>query len=225
MLIAFAGLKGGTGKSTLAVNMAVWYGLRKQNVLLYDGDPQRTTTHFIEFRLDQEGRTSDTLGFQLSHLKKVSLSKHVQTAPDLNYIVDVGGRDTTVQREAMTLADVLVVPLALSGFDVWPLQELLELIEQAREYNPKLKLFLVANRCDYRGTNTAAYREVEQALAEMGLRFQGLVTDRVVYSRTTAQGYGVFDDDLPTNLRDEKAKAELGRLFDDILATATHETA
>lgn len=225
MVVVFAGLKGGTGKSTLAVNMAVWLSQRQENVILYDGDPQRTTTHFIEFRLDQEGRKPATMGFTHSHLKNTPLTKHIKNAPTFDFIVDVGGRDTTVQREAMTLADVLVVPMALSGFDVWPLQELLELVEQAREYNPKLALFLVANRCDYRGPNTAAYREVEQALAEMKLKFQGLVTDRVVYSRTTAQGYGVFDADLPANLRDEKAKAELGRLFDDILTTATHETA
>jgi chromosome partitioning protein len=223
MVIVFGGIKGGTGKSTLAVNMAVWSN--RPNVVLYDGDPQRTTTHFIEFRLEQENHQPGMqLAFTYSPLKHLSLTQHLKQDASFDYIVDVGGRDTTVQREAMTLADVLVVPMALSGFDVWPLQELLGLVEQARDYNPKLKLSLVANRCDYRGPNTAAYREVEQALAEMGLKFQGLVTDRVVYSRTTALGYGVFDADLPANLRDEKAKAELGRLFDDILATATHET-
>ena len=222
MVVVFGGIKGGTGKSTLAVNMAVW--LNRDNVVLYDGDPQKTTTHFIQFRLEQEDyQPGKRLGFTYPLHKHLTLTQHVDQDPSFDYIVDVGGRDTTLQREAMTLADVLVVPMALSGFDVWPLQELLELVEQAREYNPKLKLFLVANRCDYRGPNTAAYREVEQALDEMQLQFQGLVTDRVAYSKTTAQGYGLFDDNLPASLRDEKAKAELGRLFTDILATATHE--
>lgn len=221
MIIVFGGIKGGTGKSTLAVNMAVWLGQRKKHVLLYDGDPQQTTTHFIEFRL--AGR--DLPGFSYAAFKNTSLTRHIEKVPEFDVVVDVGGRDTTVQREAMTLADVLVVPLALSGFDVWPLQELLELVTQAREYNPRLALYLVANRCDYRGSNTTAFREVAQLLAGMGLHFQGLITNRVTYSRTTAQGLSIFDDNLPAGLQDEKAQAELGKLFEDIVATTAHEHA
>lgn len=221
MVITFGGIKGGTGKSTLAVNMAIWLSKREDAdvVTLYDGDPQLTTTHFIQFRKE---RPNTPMGFDYAAPPQGSLTTLVKKPAPFDFILDVGGRDTTVQREAMIVSNVLVVPLALSGFDVWPLQELLELVEQAREYNPTLALFLVANRCDYRGMNTSAYRDVEQALAEMGLKFQGLVTDRVVYSRTTALGLGIFDD-LPANLQDDKARAELNKLFEDILA-ATNET-
>jgi chromosome partitioning protein len=228
MVIVFGGIKGGTGKSTLAVNMAVWLSkIKKRQVMVLDGDLQLTTTHFTEFRGNSMATGYGSAVVQESKLSLTQLLA-VLTKPGVAYddvVLDVGGRDTTIQREAMTLADILVVPLALSGFDVWPLQELLDLVTQARKFNPKLQVFLVANRCDYRGANTAAYREVAQLLAGMDLGFRGLVTNRVVYSRSTAQGLSVFDDHLPAGLPDEKAQAELTKLFEDILAATTHANA
>ena len=50
MIVLIGGEKGGTGKSTISTNLSVMRVLEKRDVLLYDLDPQRTSTFWASRR-------------------------------------------------------------------------------------------------------------------------------------------------------------------------------
>src|SRR5205814_10243219 len=68
-------------------------------------------------------------------------------------IIDTGGRDTTSQRAALTVADVLLVPFVPRSFDVWTLEKVAELVAEMQQANPGLRAFTFINRADPRGTD------------------------------------------------------------------------
>jgi chromosome partitioning protein len=66
-------------------------------------------------------------------------------------IIDVGGRDTASLRAALTVADILVVPVFPATFDIWSLEQLEELIHEAWEINHGLSVIAVLNAADWQG--------------------------------------------------------------------------
>ena len=56
-------------------------------------------------------------------------------------IIDTGGRDTTSQRAALSVADVLLVPFVPRSFDLWTLEKVAELVEEMKTANPKLHAY------------------------------------------------------------------------------------
>jgi len=63
-------------------------------------------------------------------------------------IIDTGGRDTTSQRAALSVSDVLLIPFAPRSFDIWTVHKVADLVEEMRTVNPKLKALAFLNRTD-----------------------------------------------------------------------------
>ena len=127
-IVALGNIKGGVGKTTLAVNFAISQALRGQDVLLVDGDEQGTARAFTQLRAESLGAPGYTAvalhGSELRTQIRLLQSKYGQI------IVDVGGRDTASLRAALTVADILVVPVLPATFDVWSLDPLSDLIRR-----------------------------------------------------------------------------------------------
>ena len=68
-----------------------------------------------------------------------------------NIIIDTGGRDTTSQRAALSVADVLLIPFVPRSFDVWTLEKVSALVAEMKTINPNLKAYAFINRADPRG--------------------------------------------------------------------------
>ena len=150
MIIVVGGIKGGSGKTTVATNLAVIrakYGGR--DVLLVDADDQETATDFTVLRNERldgnAGYTSIKLTGPAVRSQTVRLEGKYQ-----DIIMDTGGRDTTSQRAALTIADVLLVPFVPRSFDVWTLEKVSALVEEMLPANPKLKAYTFLNRADSR---------------------------------------------------------------------------
>lgn len=56
MIITVGNIKGGVGKTTLAINIAIARAAEGRDVLLVDGDEQRTAQTFTELRTEQLGQ-------------------------------------------------------------------------------------------------------------------------------------------------------------------------
>jgi len=145
-LIAVGNVKGGVGKTTLAINLTICEVLRGSEVLLIDGDEQGTARAFTQLRAETLGAPGCTAvslrGAEIRTQVRQLRSKYQRI------IIDVGGRDTSSLRAALTVADVLVVPVMPATFDVWSLDPLQELIEEAREINIELRTIVVLNAAD-----------------------------------------------------------------------------
>ena len=107
MILLVGGEKGGSGKSCLAQNMAVYLQHQKKDVLLLDADPQGTTTDWAKEREENE---------KLANLPCVQASGNIrQILKDLvnRYqvvVVDAGGQDSEALRSAMTVATHMLLP-------------------------------------------------------------------------------------------------------------------
>jgi chromosome partitioning protein len=117
MIVVLAQTKGGVGKSTIAVNLAVERSRAGRDVLLIDADEQGTASDFTALRTEQVGAP----GYTAVALSGASVRTQVlQMKPKYgDIIIDAGGRDTAGLRAALTIADVAVVPFQPRSFDIW----------------------------------------------------------------------------------------------------------
>ena len=164
MIIVVGGIKGGSGKTTVATNLAVIRSAEGKDVLLIDSDDQETATDFTVLRNE---RLEDGAGY--TSIKLTGAAVRTETKKlSRNYsdiIIDTGGRDTASQRAALSVADILLVPFVPRSFDVWTLEKVAGLVAEMRTANPTLAAYTFINRADPRGQDND---DAAEALKEVG---------------------------------------------------------
>lgn len=151
MILTVGGTKGGTGKSTVATNLAVMRSLDGHDVLLIDADDQQSSSDFTIQRNRQHpdvgaGYTSVNLTGPAVRTETLRLKAKYE-----DIIIDVGGRDTTSQRAALAVSDCLVVPFVPRSFDIWTIEQITQIVAEMQAANPTLKTYTFINKADARG--------------------------------------------------------------------------
>ena len=185
MIICLSSLKGGSGKSTLAVHLAHAIALSKKKVILIDADPQGSSQGWAASRDEQPpfpvvGMARDTLHRDLPPL--LENSDHC--------VIDTPPRVSALARTAILAADLVLIPVQPSSYDVWAASETVKLIEEAQGFKPQLIAAFVINR---KITNTAISREVQEALCDYEFPLlKTTIGQRVIFSESSA-GYSVME--------------------------------
>ncbi len=207
MIIVVGGIKGGSGKSTVATNLAIMRS-QDRDVLLVDADDQETATDFTILRNDKReggaGYTSIKLSGQPVRTEVKALASKYQ-----DIIIDTGGRDTTSQRAALTVADVLLVPFVPRSFDLWTVEQLAALVAEVKTINDQLQPYVFINRADPAGEDNL---EAADSLKEIeGITFLDTpLGSRKVFGNAASKGLAVTEF-KPEN---EKAIKEIMTLFE-----------
>ena len=206
MIIVAGGIKGGSGKSTVATNLAVMRGLGGRDVLLVDADEQETASDFTIFRNE---KTEGKAGYTSIKLTGAAVRTEVARLQDKyeDIIIDTGGRDTTSQRAALTVADVLLVPFVPRSFDIWTLEKVAALVEEMRPANPDLVAYVFLNRADPRGQDNAEAAEMLKDTKTF-LFLDAPLGSRKAFSNAAAEGMAVIELNPP----DPKAVQEMETL-------------
>jgi chromosome partitioning protein len=177
--------------------------------LLVDGDEQRTATTFTELRTEQLGQA----GYTAVSLHGAAIRTQVrQLSPKYNDIViDIGGRDTGSLRAALTVAETLLIPVQPRSFDIWAVDQVAELVKEAREINEGLRAFVILNGADAQGRDN---EESAEALSEIeGLEFLPVsIGRRKAFPNAAATGRAVTEQ----TPKDSKAVEELAALLSAI---------
>lgn len=214
-VILVGGEKGGTGKTTDAVNLAVMRALAGSDVLLLDADKQLTSSKWATVR-EEEGIMP-----RISSVQKFGTGIPAQVQ-DLrgrysDIVIDVGGRDTPELRYTLAVADKVFIPVLPSDFDTWTIRAMDRLVEMAKAFNPGLQAFILISRASTHPQS----REVEDTRNDiLAENFEYLMLadtvmyERVAFRKAARTGRAVVE--LSGKDRDEKALEEIQSLYNEV---------
>lgn len=192
MIITTGGIKGGSGKTTVATNITVYLSSKGRDVLFIDADDQESAYHFSEQRETArgEGNTGYTAIRQKNKEVRTEVLKLVSKFDDI--IIDTGGRDTASQRAALSVSDVYLVPFYPRTLDTWTLPEVEELVSEMQTSNPKLRAFSFINRADVQGTDNKDVAELLQE-SEVITYLDAPLVNRKAFANAISFGVGIFE--------------------------------
>lgn len=186
MIISVQNQKGGVGKTTLAVHISHVLANLGARVLLVDADPQGSARDWAAARDSQPP-------FSIVGLDRPTIHRDLP-AISVNYdhvVIDGPPRVSDIARSAIIAADLVLIPVQPSPYDVWAAQEVVNLILEASVFKEKLKSVFVINR---KIVNTAIGRDVVEALT--GYKIPVLtsqVCQRVAFAESAASGQTVME--------------------------------
>ena len=188
MIIGLLNQKGGVGKTTLSVNLAASLARTGARLLLIDADPQGSALDWAAARGEES--LFSVIGFPRATIHK-EIGKIGQGYDHV--IIDGPPRVTDLARSAIMASDVVLIPVQPSPYDIWSVDEIVKLTEEARVYRDNQKVTFVINR---KIANSIIGRDVREALANYSIpTMTAAVTQRVIYAEAVAQGQAVYELD------------------------------
>jgi chromosome partitioning protein len=188
MITVIGSLKGGSGKSTVTFNLAVWLEMAEAEVLVIDADPQATLSDVSEVRTEE--------GYEpFLNIKDASALSRKKLAGYDEVLVDVGTSDIESMKLALALADRVVIPVPPSQADIWSTQRFINFLDEVVDgERPELLTFI--NRAD----THHAIRESDEAAAALvslpDVKFiKHRLCQRTVFRRSFSEGLAVYELD------------------------------
>ena len=209
MLTVIGNLKGGTGKSTVAFNLAVWLAHDKRGVRVFDLDPQATLMDTAEIREEDGYEPLFEVSNDIDELEMLVNSKAKKKSPQL--IADVSATNMPHLEKAVSMAKRILIPVQPSQPDVWSTQQFLKTIMSLVDKKNKPEILGFINRADtHIGVRETG--EAEEAL-QLLPNIDALDTrlyQRTAYRRSFSEGLAVFEQDpMSKAAREMKKLAKL----------------
>ncbi len=191
------GEKGGTGKSTIATNLAVMASLMGKDVLLLDADKQETATKFISKRNEQGIKPTPVC------LQRRGKNLHAEIEDLVNryelVIIESGGQDSVELRGAMACSavDSFYTPLQPSEFDLDTVGKMEELVGLAQSYNPLLNAYLLFNRAPTHSKISILDEAIEICQDLENLKVcESSICDRIAFQYAALEAVSVVEFEL-----------------------------
>lgn len=202
MLTLYANFKGGTGKSTIVFNMAVWRLEQGHDVTVCDLDPQRTVSDVAMIRSEDE----------IEPALKVVHKLPARTKAKGDWLIDVGTSDMAAMRAAINICDRIVIPVTPSQADIWSTQQFLDIVAEARPKKKMPPIMGFINRADPHPRSRENAEAMDALTMLNGIKpLKAKLVQRLAFRRSFSEGLAVFE--LEPN---GKAAAELDALADAI---------
>ncbi len=211
-IVLFGGEKGGTGKTTLATNMAAMLSSQGKDVLLLDTDRQGTASFWATVREDTDTKP------RISCVQKFGkgLASQVRDLAERydEIVIDAGGRDSMELRYSLGVCDRAYIPIQPFQFDIWTIRQMDELVEMAQGLNENLQASIILNRVS---TNPAVREDRETREFFEAENFQNLslispvLRDRIAFRKSARDGLSVVEWK-----QDKKATDEMNQLYKEV---------
>jgi len=210
-IITVANQKGGSGKTTLSMQLAGTLARRKRRVLVVDADTQGTATRWAASASEEERPfPASVAGLAAAGGKVHREVKKYMGDYDFIFIDCPPAVDSPVPQSALLIADLALVPILPSPADIWAGRGIKQLIENVEDFNESLATRLVANMVQ----QTALGREAIGILADFGLPLaRTQLGHRTAYRESAVLGGTVHD----VGGKGKRAVEEMEALADEVL--------
>lgn len=204
-VIAVLNQKGGVGKTTIAVHLARAFQLSGNQVLLVDSDPQGSARDWAAAKIDQPltviGVDRPTLERDIKRL----------VVGDGIVVIDGAPQLKVMAASAIKAADLAIIPVQPSPYDIWATAELVDLVKQRVEITEgRFQAVFVVSRII---TGTKIGKEVFDTLSEYGLPIlKSTISQRVIFAASAAGGETALDAEP-----DSAAAREVKALAQEVL--------
>lgn len=216
MIISVTNLKGGVGKSTVSLNLAVWFAHQGKKVCILDTDvEQRTSMRWSGVRHKTDGLPDiDVFGVESEQVIRASGKQ----AESYDIVIIDGSPQLGKTALATAMAsDVVLVPMTPSAFDLWSFENFLTMFKQVKDIKEPqgaiFKAFILLNRYTGKTNLDKSVSEVIQQF-EVGV-LESTLGYRVAYREAPIQGLGVLEMKGEKKAKDEME--QLGREIESII--------
>ena len=183
MVIAFLNLKGGTGKTTLAVHVAWELAQTDADVLLMDADPQESASQWAGLREETPFPVVTCTRSNL-HTDVARLRRRFD-----RIVIDGPPRGDTLLRSCLAAADLCAIPIEPSGLSVRAADRILAMIEEVGAFRPELEARFVVSR---KIAGTVIGRELRSLTAGPPV-LEAEVTQRVAFAMAMTYGQTIAE--------------------------------
>jgi len=210
MILTIASTKGGVGKSTLAINLAIALKHRGNNVLLIDSDKQGTC---LDFGYIREENATNRAQIPIIAASGPGLQTTAETHSKNGIVlIDSAGVDSKDMRNALACANYVISAASPVPADLWAmirLQRLINALEAAK--TSRLQWYLVLNKVH---PNLKDLSFVDQYLTDSEIyptkRLDSIIRQRTAFAESIGEGLGAVE------YSDQKAKSEIESLTTEI---------
>ena len=203
MIISVLNQKGGAGKTTITINLAVSLFNNSFKVLIVDLDPQASIRDWDNAN---ENNPIPIIAADTPN----SIKKIKKTVDVYDFVIMDGAPQLSANiAAAINVSDVILIPIKASPLDIWAVADIVNAIKTTQELGKSLKAYFVINQAI---PNAKLTIETQKIIVEYGIPvFKSIITTRAVYPEMTNMGLSIFDS------KNQKSKDEIIALKNEML--------